>query len=179
MEAVGDEVSDIKVGDRVLLSHDQGGHCTDCVSGRPTRYDAFAPLNLAGEQGTFELDEDGTKVEVAGCFFGQSSFAELSVCKEGSCVVVNDLVAEEDLRLLAPLGCGLMTGVGGICNEVKAGPEGVVLVTGLGGVGLGTLMAAKIVGCKMVIAVDRVASRVELAKELGADLLLDTSLHED
>jgi Zn-dependent alcohol dehydrogenase len=49
------------------------------------------------------------------------------------------------------------------------------MVTGLGGVGLAALMAAKISGCKEIIAVDRVPARLEMAKELGATQLLNTS----
>jgi aryl-alcohol dehydrogenase len=41
-------------------------------------------------------------------------------------------------------------------------------VFGLGGVGLGGLMAAKAVGCDPIIAVDVNPARLELARELGA-----------
>ena len=43
-----------------------------------------------------------------------------------------------------------------------------MIVTGLGGVGLGCIMAAKIAGCKMIIGVDKIDSRLDLVKSLGA-----------
>jgi Zn-dependent alcohol dehydrogenase len=50
-----------------------------------------------------------------------------------------------------------------------------VIIMGLGGVGMGALMAAKALGCKTIVAVDQVESRLQLAKELGATHTLDTS----
>ena len=50
-----------------------------------------------------------------------------------------------------------------------------MLVTGLGGVGLGAVMAAKARGAKAIVVVDRVKERLELAKELGATHLVDTT----
>jgi aryl-alcohol dehydrogenase len=44
-------------------------------------------------------------------FFGQSSFARHAVVMEKSCI---KLGGSEGLELLAPLGCGIMTGAGGV-----------------------------------------------------------------
>lgn len=79
VDAVGDKVTDIKVGDRVLLSHNHSDQCPDCRGGQRTQCEIFTQLNLDGDLGTLELVEDGTKA--TGCFFGQSSFAALSICK--------------------------------------------------------------------------------------------------
>ena len=46
---------------------------------------------------------------------------------------------------------------------------------GLGGVGLSAVMGAKIQNCRTIIGLDRVASRLELAKELGATHVIDGS----
>lgn len=176
VEDVGSNVDGISKGDRVILSYDTCQECYSCRNNIPTRCEVFNPLNLVGQEGTFET-ENGTKV--AGQFFGQSSFAELSVVKSTSAIVVNELVEEEELKLLAPLGCGLMTGAGSVCNEARAGRDDVILITGLGAVGLGALLAAKNSGCKGIIAIDRVASRLQLAKELGAHYVFNTSDRAD
>ncbi len=49
------------------------------------------------------------------------------------------------------------------------------MVTGLGAVGLSAVMAAKVAGCKKIVGIDRIANRLELAKELGATGVIDTS----
>jgi len=46
---------------------------------------------------------------------------------------------------------------------------------GLGGVGLSAVMGAKIQNCRTIIGLDRVESRLKLAKELGATHVIDGS----
>lgn len=50
-----------------------------------------------------------------------------------------------------------------------------IAVFGTGAVGMSALMAAKALGVGRIIAVDRVASRLELALELGATDIINTS----
>ncbi|KAF5639375.1 Aryl-alcohol dehydrogenase [Fusarium sp. NRRL 52700] len=71
--------------------------------------------------------------------------------------------------------CALMTGSGAVMNAARAKSDDIVLVTGLGVVRMAAIMAAKVLGCKEIIAVDRVASCLEIAQELGATKVLDTS----
>lgn len=61
-----------------------------------------------------------------------------------------------------------MTGAGAITHVGKCGPEDVVAVIGLGGVGLAGIAAAKKRGVKNILAVDLLQSRLDLAVELGA-----------
>lgn len=85
---------------------------------------------------------EGTELNVDGSFFGQSSFASLAIAKERSVVNVQGLVSEEELKVLAPLGCGVQTGAGAVVNTGNAGEEDVVVVLGLGGVGLSAVMVS-------------------------------------
>lgn len=142
VKAVGPGVKkDLAVGDPVLLSFDNCADCHSCGDRHPAYCDQFFPLNLAGVAGVFK-DKEG-KGPVSGQFFGQSSFASLSVVKEGSVLPAKDLVQnEEELKLFSPLGCGIQTGAGSVLNVVKAGPEDRVMVLGLGGVGLGAIMVS-------------------------------------
>lgn len=173
VEAIGSEVKGVEVGDPVLLSYTYCGSCDLCTDDIPTYCQKFAEENIAcldkvwkGEQGH----------EVGGKFFGQSSFASLSMVDEKSVVNVKGLVDDDEmLKKCSPLGCGLMTGSGAVVNTAAAKPSDVVLVTGLGAVGLGAIMAAKIQGCRAIIAVDRVKSRLEIAKQLGATHTYDTN----
>lgn len=173
VEEVGPGVTAAQVGDPVLLSYNYCKQCDLCKTGKEPYCLTWQLLNVFGEKGIFET-ADGESADAK--FFGQSSFAGVSIVNETSVVNVKGLLKDDDeLKLMAPLGCGLMTGSGAVLNAANAQPFDIVLVTGLGAVGLGAIMAAKMAGCKEIIAVDRVASRLQVAKELGATKLLDTS----
>jgi len=93
-----------------------------------------------------------------------------------SVVNVTSLVKDEaELKLFAPLGCGIQTGAGTITELGGAGPSDKVAIIGLGGVGLAGIMAAKLKGCQQIIGIDRIDSRLELAKSLGATHVVNTS----
>jgi Zn-dependent alcohol dehydrogenase len=65
-------------------------------------------------------------------------------------------------------GCAVLTGVGAALNSAQVTPMDSVAVFGLGGVGLAALLGALVSGAAMVVAVDRVPEKLELARELGA-----------
>ena len=102
---------------------------------------------------------------VYGSYFGQSSFASHALAYESNVVVVGE---EIDLGVAAPLGCGVQTGAGTVLNVLAPPPEASLVVFGAGGVGLSAVMAASASGVGTIIAVDPVASRRQLAAELGA-----------
>ena len=86
---------------------------------------------------------------------------------ESCCVKIDKEVFGE---ILAPLGCGIMTGAGAMLNVVQPAADEVVMVVGAGAVGLAALMALGLLSSppRVVIAVDVVAERLELAKKYGA-----------
>ena len=173
---VGSEVSVAKKGDLVLLSYASCGQCTLCGDGQRAYCERFLEENITGlEVGIFATTE-GEGGKALGKFFGQSSFAGLSVVGESSVVNVSQLgVKKDELKLLAPLGCGLQTGAGSVVNAARAGPSDILLVTGLGGVGMGAVMGAVVSKCRAIIAVDRVKSRLDTAKAIGASHVFDTT----
>lgn len=80
-----------------------------------------------------------------------------------------------DITLLGPLGCGIQTGAGTVLNRIRPEFGSTIAIYGAGAVGLSAIMAAKIAGCKYIIAVDIHDSRLELAKELGATHIFNGS----
>ena len=150
VRAVGPEVTVAKAGDAVLLSFASCGSCHFCNSAHPAFCAQFAALNFATLDEDYTLASDSSKT-VQGSFFGQSSFASTALVKERSVVNVTDLVKDkEELKLLAPLGCGLQTGSGTIIRIAKATKEDSIAVLGLGGVGLSAIMVGEVpcdLGC--------------------------------
>ncbi|TVY42567.1 Aryl-alcohol dehydrogenase [Lachnellula subtilissima] len=170
---IGSEVQNAIVGDSVLLSFQSCSICKNCKANHPSYCQQFQAMNLGGEQGVFEMTS-GSKA--SGAFFGQSSFSSYAIVKESSTVKVTELVNnEEELKLFAPMGCGFQTGIGTVENLTAAGSQDTIVIIGLGGVGLTAIMAAKMKGCAMIIGVDRVLARLEMATSFGATHVLNTS----
>ncbi|WP_372965005.1 NAD(P)-dependent alcohol dehydrogenase [Marinobacter sp.] len=164
VDAVGKGVSDLQPGDHVVLSFAHCGNCGHCLTGHPTVCDTFNDLNFGGamDDGSHRLAQGETEL---GTFFGQSSFATYAITKSRNAVKVDP---EVDLALLGPLGCGIQTGAGTVLNRLKPEFGSSIVIYGAGAVGLSAVMAARIVGCEHIIAVDVHDSRLALAKELGA-----------
>ncbi|KAJ5925761.1 hypothetical protein N7454_007271 [Penicillium verhagenii] len=175
---VGPFVKAAKKGDSVILSFRSCQSCEQCTNQHPAHCRQAQILNfevgpehLVGRESSADQQEPN----IYGKFFGQSSFASWSIVSEESVVNVSKLVDQKkDLAMLSPLGCGVQTGAGAIMNIADAGPSDRILVLGLGGVGLSAVMAARIRGCKTIIAIDRHESRLILARELGATDCVNT-----
>ncbi|MEQ0559703.1 NAD(P)-dependent alcohol dehydrogenase [Amycolatopsis sp. NEAU-NG30] len=176
VEEVGAAVTRVAPGDRVLLSYTSCGGCANCRDGHPAYCATWLPANLLGGRrpdGTSPISRDGTPL--GGHFFGQSSFAGHAIADERSVV---KLAADAPLDLLAPLGCGVMTGAGAVWNALAPRPGATLLVTGAGAVGLSAVMAARLTPATRIVAVDRVAARLGLARELGATDTIDTTTQD-
>jgi aryl-alcohol dehydrogenase len=130
----------------------------------------MAELNFEGamEDGTHRLHQNGQDLAH---FFGQSSFATYAIVNERNLVKVDKDV---DLRLLAPLGCGIQTGAGAVLNTFQVPAGSSIVIFGSGTVGMSALMAAKVAGCTTRIIVDIHNNRLELGKELGATHVINS-----
>lgn len=165
VEEVGANVRNVKVGDHVVLAYAYCQHCRNCRQGIPSSCDSWMQLNWGARRGdgaTSFKYEDGAEVNN---FFHQSSFASHANVKEQNITVVPK---DMDLRILGPLGCGLMTGAGTVLKGLDVKPGSSIAIFGTGAVGLAAVMAAKIAGASIIIALDIHESRLELAKDLGA-----------
>lgn len=165
VEAVGTNVTTVAVGDHVVLSASSCGVCERCLRGEVAYCLYNYEINFTGRR------RDGSKTfrhgdePIGGPFFGQSSFAAHSIVLAHSLIKVDPTI---DLTLLAPLGCGIQTGAGAVLNELRPEPGSTLAVIGTGAVGTAAIMAAAISPCSRIVAVDVVDARLELARELGA-----------
>lgn len=171
VEKIGSGVTDLEIGDHVVLGFASCGECKNCLKGYPSACVRFAELNFGGKMkdGTQRLSRNGQKISN---FFGQSSFSSYAIVNSNNAVKVPKDV---DLALLGPLGCGIQTGAGTVINRFKPQVGSSIAVFGSGGVGLSAIMAANVVHCGIIIAIDVHDSRLKLAKELGATHLINAT----
>jgi aryl-alcohol dehydrogenase len=170
VESVGEGVTLVKPGDKVLLTFNSCGHCPRCNSHNPAYCFDFFQLNMlcARSDGSSRLSKNGQPV--ADNFFGQSSFAGLAIANERNVLKVAD---DADLATLAPLGCGVQTGAGAVLRSLKARPGESLLVIGGGAVGLSAALAGMLAGCSPIIVIEPKAARREMAMELGVSHVID------
>lgn len=168
VEAIGDAVTGVAVGDHVVLSFESCGRCEACSQHRPYACEQFWLLNLVGRRGDFSTAVmDASGAEIPSRWFGQSSFATHALATERNVVVVDPSLP---LEKLGPLGCGIQTGAGCTLSPdaLDVQPGTSIVVFGAGAVGLAALMGAVVAGATTIIAVDLHQHRLDLAVELGA-----------
>ena len=165
VEAVGEGVTSVKVGDHVATSFIPScGTCEYCLSGRPYICDMTAGT-LAGP-----MMSDGTWRHRIGdvnlnrmCNLG--TFAEYIVVHEASVIRIEPWY---DLRVAALLSCGVSTGFGAAVNRGGVKPGDVVAVIGCGGLGSAAIQGARHAGARAVIAIDTNQSKIDRALKIGA-----------
>jgi alcohol dehydrogenase len=155
VEAVGAGVKTLSVGDRVLVS------CiTSCGSCRFCREGRYGQCVGGGGWILGHLI-DGTQAELV-----RVPFAEMSTYK------VPAGASDEQILMLADI---LPTGyeVGVLNGRVQ--PGDVVAVVGAGPIGLAAIMGARLFSPSHVVAIDLADSRLEAAKQFGADITVNNS----
>jgi len=101
-----------------------------------------------------------------------TTFANFTVVSE-SRLVKKPQDLDFDVAVL--FGCALPTGAGMVLNELKPVKDKSVVVIGLGGIGLSALLALKALGVAPIIAIDISDAKLDLAKQLGADYVFNSS----
>ncbi len=169
----GSSVSDVVVGDRVVISFSSCGRCLSCQSAAPVYCRDWPQLNMVGgcrPDGSPTLSASGGPLH--GHFFGQSSFSRVIVTTARATVKVQEGVPA---AVLAPLGCAVQTGVSAVTNVLRPGPGSRIAVFGVGAVGMSVLMGLGLTGAAQIIAVDVHPARLALARELGASDVIDAT----
>ncbi|WP_435742476.1 NAD(P)-dependent alcohol dehydrogenase [Nocardioides sp. SYSU DS0663] len=173
VEAVGDRVAGIEVGDHVVMSFRSCRECVRCREGLVGYCDSSLLLNYMGMRADGSTAYSRESGPVFSNFFGQSSFSRHAIAYADNCVVVDRSL---DLTRVAPYGCGFQTGAGTVLNVLQPRPEDSLVVYGVGAVGLAALAAASSLGVTTVVAVDLMDSRLERAAALGATVVNPATL---
>lgn len=165
VEAVGEGVKEIAVGDHVIpLYIPECGQCKFCTSGKTNLCQAIRVTQGQGlmPDGTSRFSLNGKSIFH---FMGTSTFSEYTVLPEIAVAKINKAAPLEKVCLL---GCGIPTGIGAVRNTAKVEPGSSVAVFGLGGVGLSVIQGAIMAKAERIIAIDINESKFEIAQQLGA-----------
>ena len=168
VEAVGDGVTLVEPGDRVILSFVPNcGHCYQCEMGRPNLCDAHGRTGGTLFDRTVRLHtlsgQDVAHMGKVACF------AEYAVVPESGCIPVPaDGGRAPDFPQMALIGCSVTTGVGAALFNAHVAPGDSVAVVGCGGVGLNIIQGARLAGATTIIAIDKKEAALELASSFGA-----------
>ncbi|MFE0027678.1 NAD(P)-dependent alcohol dehydrogenase [Amycolatopsis sp. NPDC059021] len=176
VEEVGPGERTLSVGDTVVLSFDSCRQCVQCTTGHPAYCELFGALNYTGTRLDGSVTLSRKNAPVHGSWFGQSSLATHAIASSRNAVKVPGGLPWE---ILAPLGCGLLTGAGTVCHTLCPAAGQSMVVFGLGAVGLSAVMAASDIGCTPLIGVDPHPQRRALAEELGCTHVIDPYGTED
>lgn len=145
---IGPDVTKVKSGDHVVLTWIKGsGH--DVPSAQYSR-------------------RDGSIVNSGAI----STFMTHAVISENRLVPISK---EMPFKEAALLGCAIPTGAGIVLNTAHVQPGQSVAVFGCGGIGLSAILAAKMAGAGVIIAVDIREQKLSQAKEIGASHVIDAS----
>ncbi|TFC71311.1 alcohol dehydrogenase [Cryobacterium sp. TMS1-20-1] len=150
---VGSAVSNLKVGDRVIISCIKScGHCSNCSNGLYSH--CLGDEGASGIGWVFGHLIDGTQAE-----FVRVPYADNSLHK------LPDGVSDDQGVMLSDI---LPTGfeIGVQYGRVK--PGDVVAVIGAGPVGLAAIATAGLYGAATIIAIDLDENRLEQARSFGA-----------
>lgn len=160
----------MQVGDRVCVSGTpQCGNCYQCLRGRADMCQFLSDNNLVAIADM----ADGSPV-VANSHIG--GLAELMVTYEEWVVPIFTKATPADLGMVC--SCVTVAGLGATTSPTLAlvQPGSTVAVVGCGPLGLSAVAGAKIAGASMIIAVEPIRVRRELAIKLGATHALDPNV---
>lgn len=140
------------------------GECRSCRAGRSWECPESPSFRHGrGADGTTRLHRaDGSAVLV---YLSIGTMAEAQVVPAAAAI---PMPLDTPSEVAALIGCCVATGVGAVLKTAAVPAGASVAVIGLGGVGLSAVMGALLAHASVIVAVDLVASKVDLARELGA-----------
>jgi S-(hydroxymethyl)glutathione dehydrogenase/alcohol dehydrogenase len=153
-----------RVGDFVVLAWT--APCGRCASCR--RAEGWLCLSPAGSGHRLRPADvrirrpDGSAL---GAYSGIGTLGSVQVVAADAAIRVDP---RTDPAVAALIGCAITTGVGAVTRTARVRPGGSVAVIGLGGVGLAAVLGARLAGARRIVAIDRLAAKLDRAIELGA-----------
>lgn len=174
IEALGDGVEGLAVGDRVVGAFIMPcGTCRQCAAGRDDMCEPFFEQNrLRGNlfDGTSRLTRaDGSRLSM----YSMAGLAEYAVVPvTGLTHLPEGLPLEES----AVLGCAAFTAYGALARADGELAGRSVAVVAVGGVGSSIIQFARHLGADPIIAVDVDDAKLAVARDLGATVTVNSAI---
>jgi S-(hydroxymethyl)glutathione dehydrogenase/alcohol dehydrogenase len=171
IEEVGPGVRDFKPGDHFITSWMPFcGKCRFCMMGKSNLCDNGA-LIMTGTllDGTQRLHGRGQGlggVDMLG------TFSQWNVIPQEAIVKIDPWLPLDTFAILA---CGVPTGWGSAVYAANTRAGDVIVVYGIGGIGINAVQGAKHAGARMVVAVDPLQFKRDMAIKLGATHAFETA----
>ena len=176
VEEIGRGVPPVKPGDHVIpIWRMSCGQCYYCLGGRPALCDVGTAMRFTGLMPDGQTRFRNAAGESILHYAGVSTFSQLSTMPEGAVVKIPESVSFEHAALI---GCGVITGFGAVMNATNVPAGSTVAVVGCGGIGLNIIQSARLAGATKIIAIDRVPSKLDYARTMGATHFINASEHE-
>ena len=157
VDDLGPGVAGLRIGDPVLVTLIRScGDCPACEDAAPTSCDHAYTARQSPISGP-----DGPITQS----MATGAFAERVTVDHSQCVRVP---GDIDLSVACLLSCGVITGFGAVTNTAGLKPGQSCAVIGTGGVGLNTIQGAALSGASRIVAIDRNAEKLDLARRFGA-----------
>jgi S-(hydroxymethyl)glutathione dehydrogenase / alcohol dehydrogenase len=161
VQQVGSAVTSVAPGDRVVATITPScGLCAACLRGRATL--CARVEQIRHRERPKLVTPGGDEVAVLGDI---GAFAEAFIVGDRSLAKVPP---DLSLAVACLLGCCVSTGAGAALHGAKITAEDTVAVIGCGGVGIAAIQGARLAGARRIVAVDRAAGKLPIARGFGA-----------
>lgn len=148
--ALGDQVKALKIGDHVCV--EPGVPCGSCEYCRKGEYNLCPDMKFMA------------------AYPIEGSMQEYLTFPESNCYQLPEQVSTIQGALIEPFAVGLYA-----AEQAGVKVNDTVVILGMGCIGLMTLLAAKVRNAGRIIAVDIYDSHLQMAKALGADVVINST----
>lgn len=162
VEEIGANVRNLKVGDRVVIPSTIGcGSCSYCRTGYYSQCDEANPNGPSAGTAFFGGPKDSGPFNGLQAEYARIPYANVGLVKLPQGVTDDQAIMLSDIFPTAYFGAEI----------AEISPGDTVAIFGCGPVGMFAIASAQLMGAGRILAIDTIASRLEMAKELGAEVI--------
>ncbi len=162
VEEIGPNVRNLKVGDRVVIPSTIGcGSCSYCRTGYYAQCDEANPNGPSAGTAFFGGPKDSGPFNGLQAEYARIPYANVGLVKLPQGVTDDQAIMLSDIFPTAYFGAEI----------AEISPGDTVAVFGCGPVGMFAIASAQLMGAGRILAIDTIASRLEMARDLGAEII--------